>query len=359
MNCFQLPEDTIKKMHSSIIRYWWSCSTSKKPVHWVKAQILCQDKDMGGLGFKDLKCINLAFLAKQAWRIGYKPSYCWRSIVKGFELLRTGSNQDQNGNIRWTANSSGSCELSSAYKLMMRLHGMDSSQEVGCSDYSQRQKFWQAYWKLAVPRKVKIFGWRGFHNALPTGFSLLKRGLINNVSCAECGYKIETYAHIFLHCWFARATWEQLGISELSRLPDAASFADIIHYSWSQFTCRKRQLVLVTLCLLWYNRTKLKHGESGYILNELVYRATNQSRSFEQIESKYMSSMRLLYNSEFEWRKPPAGFIKINCIGIVVRDSDCNTLAVRAIKRADIHSSVICEGLGLLESFKMAEKPKG
>ncbi|KAL9686042.1 hypothetical protein QQ045_023497 [Rhodiola kirilowii] len=115
MNCFQLPEDTIKKMHSAIRRYCWSCSASKKPIHWVKAQILCQDKEMGGLGFKDLKCINLAFLAKQAWRIytqpdllvskiykakychnsdmffcsvGYEPSFCWRSIVKGFELIR-------------------------------------------------------------------------------------------------------------------------------------------------------------------------------------------------------------------------------------------------------------------------------
>ncbi|KAL9665566.1 hypothetical protein QQ045_020987 [Rhodiola kirilowii] len=168
MNCFQLPEDTIKKMHSSIIRYWWSFSCSKKPIHWVKAQILCQDKDMGGLGFKNLKCINLAFLAKQAWRIythpdllisknfkakychnsdiltcsvGYKPSFCWRSIIKGFEIIRAGSIQDQSGNIRWTASSSGIFELKSAYNLTMRLLGMDCTQEVGCSDYSQQRKF--------------------------------------------------------------------------------------------------------------------------------------------------------------------------------------------------------------------------
>ncbi|KAL9674017.1 hypothetical protein QQ045_030282 [Rhodiola kirilowii] len=70
---------------------------------------------------------------------GYKPSFCWRSIVKGFELLRAGSNHDQNGSIRWTENSTGNFELSSAYKLMMRLHGMDGSQDIGCSDYSQRQ----------------------------------------------------------------------------------------------------------------------------------------------------------------------------------------------------------------------------
>ncbi|KAL9666338.1 hypothetical protein QQ045_000667 [Rhodiola kirilowii] len=108
MNCFLLPEQIIKKMHSSIRKFWWSHSSSKKPMHWIKSQILCQDRNMGGLGFKDFKCINMAFLAKQAWRIytqpelliskiykakycqdydmlqcavGYRPSFCWRSIV--------------------------------------------------------------------------------------------------------------------------------------------------------------------------------------------------------------------------------------------------------------------------------------
>ncbi|KAL9670549.1 hypothetical protein QQ045_008102 [Rhodiola kirilowii] len=355
MNCFQFPEHIIKKMHSDIRRFWWSSSSSKKPIHWVKAEVLCRDKDLGGLGFKDLKCLNLSFLAKQAWRIytqpdllvsriykakychnsdmlfcnvGYRPSYCWRSIVKGFEVLRTGSIQDQNGHIRWTANNDGMFDLKSAYKLMMTAHGMDSSQVIGCSDYSQHQIFWKAFWKLSLPRKIKIFGWRGFHDSYPTGSSLYKRGMTNNVCCAICGYKIETSAHIFLHCWFARATWSDLGIAELSRLPDFASFADIIQYSWRFPLRRKRQLILVTLWLLWYNRNKLKHGESGYSLNEITCKAISQSRGVG------------------------------GGIGIIVRDSECNILAVKAIRRPDCPSSVTCEGLGIMESFRMAENLK-
>ncbi|CAM8980230.1 unnamed protein product [Rhodiola kirilowii] len=396
MNCLQLPEDTIKKMHSAIRRYWWSCSSSKRPIHWVKAQILCQDKEMGGLGFKDLKCINLAFLAKQAWRIytqpnlliskiygakychnsdmlycsvGYRPSFCWRSIVKGFEILRLGTEQDHNGQIRWTANPSGQFELSSAYKLLMRIHGRVASQDVGCSDYSNQQKFWQYFWKMPVPRKVKIFGWRGYHSALSTGISLQRRGMLNNVSCAKCGYKVESYAHVFLHCWIARAVWEQLGLTELCRLSEAASFADIIHYSWSHLNRRKTQLIMVTLWMLWFNRNKLKHGESDLSLNDLVYKATKLSRSFAQNEPKYLSSMRFSYISDFEWKAPPTGFIKINCdasvrdsvgggIGIIARDNKCKILAVRAIKRPDIHSSSVCEGIGLVESFILADKLK-
>ncbi|KAL9678589.1 hypothetical protein QQ045_016436 [Rhodiola kirilowii] len=212
MNCFKLPEDTIKKMHSSIRRYWWSCSKSKKPIHWVKAQILCQDKDMGGLGFKDLKCINLAFLAKQAWRIYTQPDLLISKILKA------------------------------------------------------------------------------------------------------------KYCHD----------------------------SDMLFCSVGN---------------------KLKHGEDGYSINDLVFKSTNLSRSFEQNDSKHLSSMRFLYSSDFEWKKPPADFIKINCdasvkkdvgggIGIIVRDSDCNIMAIRAIKKGYIHCSFTCEGLGQMESLMMAEKLK-
>ncbi|KAL9669151.1 hypothetical protein QQ045_006693 [Rhodiola kirilowii] len=170
----------------------------------------------------------------------------------------------------------------------------------------------------------------------------------------------------FFICWIARANCEQLGISELCNLPETASYADIIHYSWTQFSSRRRQLVLVSLWFLWLNRNKLKHGDSGYTLNDLVYKAINLSRSFAQNDSKYLSSMRFFYISDFDWKAPPTGIIKINCdaslrerlggsIGIVAKDSNCMTLAVRALNKPDIHSSSICEGFALLESFKLAE----
>ncbi|CAM8918528.1 unnamed protein product [Rhodiola kirilowii] len=394
MNCFLLPDYIINKMHSSIRNFWWTCSSSKKPMHWINFQTMCRDKTTGGLGFKDFKCINMAFLAKQAWRVytqpdlliskiykakycydydmlhcnvGYRPSFCWRSIVKGFELVRAGALQDQNGRLSWTANSSGILDISSAYKLMMQIKDRARGEITGCSNLAQTQKFWKDYWKMAVPRKVKIFGWRGFHAALPMGISLHRRGLIDNVGCGECGYKIETYSHAFLHCWFVRAIWNQLGFPELSALPDSVDFADIMHYCWSHFTHKKRHLILVTLWLIWYKRNKRKHGDSDYNLQEIVYKAKNLSITFEQYESKFSSSLRYLYSSDFDWRKPPAGYIKINCdaswkdlwgggIGIVARDSSGNVLAVRALKGVNIHSSVACEGSGLLESFKLAEK---
>ncbi|KAL9667266.1 hypothetical protein QQ045_001617 [Rhodiola kirilowii] len=314
-------------------------------------QTLCKEKNQGGLGFKDLQCINMAFLAKQAWRIYTKPELLVSKIFKAkycpdYDMLN--------------------CSVG-AYSLIRHIKTVNIGEDIGCTDMSPSQKFWAEFWKLEVPRKIKIFGWRSYHGALPTGISLQKRGMDINIGCGECGYHIESYSHAFLHCWFARAVWFRMGIPELCELPSSVVFTDIIDYCWSYFSQKRRQTVLVTLWMIWFKRNKRKHEDSEFSVNDLVFKAFNLSRSFEQYNSKYLSSLRFLFSSEFGWKKPPVGFLKVNNdaawkdsegggIGIIVRDNEGITIAVRSIKAVNIHNSVSCEGLGLLESFKLAEK---
>ncbi|KAL9682989.1 hypothetical protein QQ045_014801 [Rhodiola kirilowii] len=129
------------------------------------------------------------------------------------------------------------------------------------------------------------------------------------------------------------------------------------------------QFIIVTLWLIWYNRNKLKHGDKGYSLSDLVYKATNLARTYEQHSSRYLNSLRFMYNSGFGWKRPPVGFVKINCDaswkhdlgggnGIVAEDSERCILGVQIIKSMNVSNSAVCEGLGLLESLKMAEQIK-
>lgn len=55
MACFKL------QLKGAIVRYWWSGKKSgKHGMHWVSWMRMKKCKQQTGLGFKDLRCFNLA-----------------------------------------------------------------------------------------------------------------------------------------------------------------------------------------------------------------------------------------------------------------------------------------------------------
>jgi ribonuclease HI len=104
-------------MEGMISRFWWGSNVDKKKIHWVSWKKNCQQKEMGGVGFRDLHKFNTALLAKQGWRIltnpsslmagtlkakyfpntdflqakqCHKSSYTWQSILKASWVLKRG-----------------------------------------------------------------------------------------------------------------------------------------------------------------------------------------------------------------------------------------------------------------------------
>lgn len=49
---------------------------------WVAWKSICRQKDLGGLGFRDIGRFNQALLGKQAWRIWDQPSSLLAQIIK-------------------------------------------------------------------------------------------------------------------------------------------------------------------------------------------------------------------------------------------------------------------------------------
>ena len=85
MSCFKHPKGLIQEIEVLIRKFWWGyCGVARK-VHWVSRERLCEAKEVGGMGFKDIENLNNALLAKQVWRMmNNLDSLCFRVFKARF-----------------------------------------------------------------------------------------------------------------------------------------------------------------------------------------------------------------------------------------------------------------------------------
>lgn len=82
MQCFLLPS-LINSIISSIRKFFGGGDSETRHIHWKAWDVITKSKDEGGLGFKNLHATNLAFLAKQGWRLLMNPNSFWARIMRG------------------------------------------------------------------------------------------------------------------------------------------------------------------------------------------------------------------------------------------------------------------------------------
>ncbi|KAG7568115.1 Reverse transcriptase domain [Arabidopsis thaliana x Arabidopsis arenosa] len=314
MSCFKLTKYQCQQITSAMTSFWWNSREEHKKMHWVSWERMCKTRKEGGLGFRDVGDFNQALLAKQAWRlltkhdsllarvykaryynrkgfmdasIGSRPSYAWRIIIHGRELLEKGLIKNigngQSTNVwtdKWIFDN---VPRQSLIDLDLRVSNLITPQGswnqfllselffppdvVRIMSYppnlaSLDSHIW-AYnrngiytvksgnrlishlqrvpgpisvqdqearalkmkiWDLKTVPKIKMFLWRALSGALAVSVCLQAHGMNTDLTCSLCQDDIESISHVLFQCWPAREVWE------ITNIPmPVQGFTDSLH----------------------------------------------------------------------------------------------------------------------------------
>ncbi|XP_019168926.1 PREDICTED: uncharacterized protein LOC109164834 [Ipomoea nil] len=294
MSIYYLPLTFCEHLERIMNQFWW-CNKGSG-IRWMAWQRICSPKAVGGLGFKHLNRFNLALLAKQGWRlltnptsltarifksryypneefldakIGANPSYVWRSILAGKDILTTGcvkrignGESTQVWKHPWLPDAVDpfvhspcttlDCTMTVSELVdpvtkdwdLAKLNQLFDARDVGLitsipvaldfndswcwredsrGQYSVKNGYkllatlhndgqhinfaWKKLWNLKIPPNVCNFLWRCLHGVLPTMVAICSRRVDVDTCCHLCKQHSETVRHLFFDCIHVQAIW--------------------------------------------------------------------------------------------------------------------------------------------------------
>ncbi|XP_074288796.1 uncharacterized protein LOC141613952 [Silene latifolia] len=69
LSVFKIPVSVANKINSLLSHFWWAGTRSRSTIHWCSKNFISLPKSEGGLGIRNIQCINQALLGKLAWKI--------------------------------------------------------------------------------------------------------------------------------------------------------------------------------------------------------------------------------------------------------------------------------------------------
>ncbi|KAH1234887.1 Leucine carboxyl methyltransferase 1 [Glycine max] len=165
----------------------------------------------------------------------------------------------------WRGDPSGHYTAQSAYKLLR-----EASAE-GIHDTAYHE-----LWKLKVPLKYAIFGWRLIRDRLPTKINLHRRQVaVSDTSCPLCKNEVEDAGHLFFHCrkvtplWWESMSW----VSQFHVFPKDPKMHFLQHALTTTSGSRARRWKwwwIAVTWTIWKQRNKIIFSNEDFDSNKVM-----------------------------------------------------------------------------------------
>ncbi|KAG6696929.1 hypothetical protein I3842_09G174000 [Carya illinoinensis] len=354
----------------------------------MKWDKLSQGKNKGGLDLRDFKSFNVAMLAKQGWRIlqsphslptqilkqkyfpngefleaklGYRPSYVWRSIMSGIEVLKEGlvwriGNDRQvriwedklipkahTFRIQSTRGEHATQMMVSELidedlrswnePLLARLFSAQEVDIIKSIPLSMGGREDQLVWHYTKNSlfsvRIRSFMWRACNEALPTMVNLMKRKIVENSSCRA-----------------AKDIWSQ-GSRQIQKMSTlCSSFKEVWEHLSKNLQESSLKEVAVIARLIWARRNDFIFGKGFMDPNQIVNKARRELELFQHVQRQHEGGLQRTKDQiTAKWHRPPIGWYKMNWdaaiseakgqvgIGGIIRNSDGQVMATIQAQR--------------------------
>ncbi|XP_048596342.1 uncharacterized protein LOC125578099 [Brassica napus] len=296
---------------------------------------------------------------------GPRPSYAWRSIQFGKDLLRQGLRkhigngetvsdlidlQNNCWNMEklqelfyqedidrimsmktafgeedywvWVHNKNGSYSVKSGYWFINNLCRREEIREAESRPSLNDLK--ADIWKLQTAPKIKSFFWRAVSNAIPVGEILVKRGIKMDPCCQDCGAQRESINHILFQCSIARQVWAlanvphpQNGFDEVSHFSNFHTL--LVMMKNKNISEEVRNAIPWIVWYLWKYRNGIIFEAKKVSASDLVVKVLEEAefwllaqKNEQQREKEEHEAGMVVIKS---WSVPPRGWLKGN-IGV-------------------------------------------
>ncbi|RVW60625.1 putative ribonuclease H protein [Vitis vinifera] len=82
MSLFRMPKSVARRLEKLQRNFLWGGANGGNKAHLVKWEVVCADKEKGGLGLRKLVWLNKALLGKWIWRFARTKEELWKKVLE-------------------------------------------------------------------------------------------------------------------------------------------------------------------------------------------------------------------------------------------------------------------------------------